>query len=113
MNRDAPVRDHPSRWLTLAGLGLIVALLLYPAPTPLALLFSIPLCVLIVFGFRAPRKWGGWVAALLIPYFAGALGEAVASPEDRALNWAITVLTIVTFLCAFFLVRRTGVDLRS
>lgn len=112
MNRDAPVSDHPFRWLTLAGLGLIVALLLYPAPTPLAVAFSIPLVVLMAFGLRAPRKWGGWVAALLIPYFAGALGEAVASPDERALNWAITVLTIATFLCAFFLVRRTGIDLR-
>lgn len=112
MKRDARLPDHPSRWLTIAGLGAIVVLLLYPAPTPLAVAASIPLVVLIAFGFRAPRKWGGWVAALLIPYFAGALGEAVASPDERALNWAITVLTIATFLCAFFLVRRTGIDLR-
>ncbi len=112
MNRDAPGRDHPSRWLTLAGLGLIVVLLLYPAPTPLAFAFSLPLLLLMASGLRAPRKWGGWVAALLIPYFAGALGEAIASPDRRALNWAVTVLTVVTFLCAFVLVRRTGVDLR-
>ena len=111
MNRADAARD-PSRWVAIAGLAAIVALVLYPSPTLLAAVVSLPLAILIVLGIRPAPKWGGWVAALIIPYFAGALGEAIASPDGRALNWAITVLTIVTFFAAFWCVRRSGVSLR-
>jgi uncharacterized membrane protein len=97
----------------MAGLATLVALLLYPAPTVLTTVFAAPLIALLAAGLHPPRKWGGWVAVLLIPYFAGALGEAIASPDRRAVAWAITILTIFTFLSAFYLVRRTGVNLRE
>ncbi|MFQ5635316.1 MAG: DUF2069 domain-containing protein [Gammaproteobacteria bacterium] len=101
-----------SRGLTLAGLAAIAALLLYPAPTAFTASASVPLIVLLAYGIRPPPKWGGWVAALIIPYFAGALGEAVASPDTRTVNWSMTVLTIVTFFAALDSVRRAGVSLR-
>lgn len=96
----------------MAGLATMVALLLYPAPTPLRIVLAVPLIVLLAVGLRAPHKWGGWVAAVLIPYFAGALGEAIAAPAGRGAYWAMTVATVVTFLSAFYLVRRSGVNLR-
>lgn len=108
----APDPRHPSRWLTMAGLAAIVLLLLYPAPTSWSVTISVPLAVLIAAGIRPAPKWGGWVAALIIPYFAGALGEALASPAGRPVNWTITVLSIVTFLAAFYFVRRSGANLR-
>ncbi|NND37129.1 MAG: DUF2069 domain-containing protein [Gammaproteobacteria bacterium] len=112
MNAKSSAQHAPSRWITMAGLATLVALLLYPTPTPLTIAFAAPLVALLAVGLRAPHKWGGWVAAVLIPYFAGALGEAIAAPDGRAVNWAITVVTVVTFLSAFYLVRRSGVNLR-
>ena len=112
MSPDPAELRHPSRWLTLASLAGIITLLLYPSPTAWTLALSVPLAILFASGLRPPPKWGGWVAALIIPYFAGALGEAVASPEARITNWSITVLTITTFLTAMYFVRRTGVSLR-
>lgn len=112
MSAAMPADHPPSRWLTLAGLAAISILLLYPAPTALTTVFSIPLLILLAIGLRPPPKWGGWVAATLIPYFAGALGEALAAPNGRAVAWAITALCVVSFLAAFYLVRRTGVSLR-
>jgi len=105
-------RRHPSRWLTLAGLAAIVGLLLYPVPTTWTVVISAPLVVLLAFGLRPPPKWGGWVAAIIIPYFAGTLGEALASPNASTPYWALTVLTIITFLAALYYVRSTGVSLR-
>ena len=96
----------------MAGLAGIVAVLLYPAPTAWTATLSLPLIILFVAGVRPPRKWGGWVAAVLIPYFAGALGEAIAAPEGRAKYWVMTLLTVMSFLSAFYLVRRSRVDLR-
>lgn len=107
-----PDSHHPSRWIVIVGLAAIITLLLYPAPTNWSVAISLPLLVLIAAGIRPAPKWGGWVAALVIPYFAGALGEAIASPAGRAENWSITVLTIVTFLAAIYFVRRSGVSLR-
>jgi len=112
MNEMRSAGRHASYWLVMAGLAGIVALLFYPIPTTWTAVISVPLLLLLVLGVRPPRKWGGWVAAMLIPYFAGALGEALASPDARTINWAITALTITTFLAAFILVRRTGVNLR-
>jgi len=112
MNRVDSDRHHPSRWLTVAGLAAIIGFLLYPAPTTWTTVISIPLVILLAFGLRPPPKWGGWVAALIIPYFAGALGEALASPRAGLVYWVLTVLTVMTFLTALYFVRRTGVSLR-
>ena len=112
MNAKSAGQRHPTRWLTMASLAGIIALLLYPAPTAWTLTLSTPLAILLASGLRPPPKWGGWVAALIIPYFAGALGEAVAAPAAKAVYWAITVLTVITFLAALYFVRRTGVSLR-
>lgn len=106
------VQRNPYRWLTMAGLAAIVALLLYPAPTTWTVTISVPLAILLALGLRPPRKWAGWVAALIIPYFAGALGEALATPAAGPVNWMITALTIVTFIAAFYDVRTTGTNLR-
>ena len=112
MNPESAPLRHPSRWLTLAGLAGIIVLLLYPSPTAWTVILSAPLAIMFASGLRPPPKWGGWVAALIIPYFAGALGEADASPDAKLINWGITVLTITTFLTALYFVRRTGVSLR-
>jgi len=104
--------NHPTRWIALTGLIAIIILLLYPAPTPWTLSISLPLFIAAAFGLRPPPKWGGWVAALVIPYFAGALGEAFAVPEGRTANWIITALSIVVFIAAFGYVRAIGASLR-
>jgi len=118
MNATGPVnsieteRNHPTRWITLVGLVAMIALLLYPAPTPWTLSISVPLAIAAAFGLRPPPKWGGWVAALVVPYFAGALGEAFAVPDGRTANWIITALSLVVFFAAFGYVRAIGASLR-
>jgi uncharacterized membrane protein len=112
MSSSDAARRHPSRWLTMLGLGAIPILILYPAPTPWTLTIAIPPLILLALGLRPPPKWGGWVAALIIPYFAGAMGEAVAAPESSLVNWTITLITIVVFLSALYFVRQSGESLR-
>jgi hypothetical protein len=65
-----------------------------------------------VAGLKPPRKWGGWVAALIIPYMCVSLGEAMIDTENR-LRFTIFVLcTVVVFFAAMDCVRVSGTSLR-
>ncbi len=102
-----------SQRLALAGLLIMVALLLAPEPTAWSAAVALPLLVLALTGLRPARKWGGWVAAVMVPYFCVALGEAIANPVDRLAAGALSACAAMVFIAAFDSLRRAGVSLRS
>lgn len=108
MTRASPL----SRWIALAGLVLMIVLLLMPAPTPWTVTISVPLAIFIVTALKPPPRWGGWVSAFMVPYLAGALGEALADPDGRIINSLTAGLSVVVFFASIDFVRRTGVSLR-
>ena len=83
-----------------------------PAPTAWSILLALPLAIFVATAINPPPKWGGWVSAFMVPYLAGALGEAIADPVDRVLNYATAGMAVVVFFAAIDFVRRTGVSLR-
>ena len=106
------VRQTVSRWLTLGGLILLIALILSPAPSGVRLIIAAPPVWLFVAGLKPPRRWGGWVAVTMIPYLCVALGEAIADP-DRSASYAVMVAcTLVIFFAAMDHVRKTRTSLR-
>lgn len=102
-----------SQRVALAGLLLMAMLLLVPTPTAWSTAVTIPLLALALTGLRPAPKWGGWVAAVMVPYFCVALGEAIANPPARMAAGALSACAAVVFLAAFDSLRRAGVSLRS
>ena len=96
----------------LAGLIVMIPTLLLPAPTPWTVALSVPLAILIISGLKPPPRWGGWASAFMVPYLAGALGEAIADPEGRLLNSLTAGCAVLVFVTSIDFVRRTGVSLR-
>jgi uncharacterized membrane protein len=74
---------------------------------------SIPLIALFMTGLKPPRKWGGWVAAAMVPYFCIALAEVVADPTGRFVTVLLAGGAMIVFFAALDFTRRTGVSLRS
>jgi hypothetical protein len=105
-------RARFSRWVTLCGLGLLIAVILWPAPTVMTTAVSTPLAVLLLTGFRPPPKWGGWVAALIIPYVCIALGEAIVGGANRPTYAIVVAGAVVVFFAAMDFVRASGTNLR-
>jgi uncharacterized membrane protein len=102
-----------SRGIAMAALLTMVAALLLPMPTAWSGFVAIPLIVLFVTGLKPPRKWGGWVAAAMVPYFSIALGEVVADPTERFVPGLLAGGAMIVFFAALDYMRRTGVSLRS
>jgi len=91
----------------------MTAALLLPAPTPWSAIVSVPLIIFFVTGLKPPRKWGGWVAAAMVPYFCIALGEVVADPTERFVAGLLAGGAMIVFFAALDLMRRKGVSFRS
>lgn len=102
-----------SRGIALAGLLLMIGALLLPMPTPWSATVSVPLIVLCVTGLKPPRKWGGWVAAAMVPYFSISMGEMIANPASRFVTSLLTICAVIVFFAGLDIGRRTGVSLRS
>jgi|GEM_PF-5606305 len=102
-----------SRASALVSLLIMIAALLLPVPTPWSGTVAVPLIILFATGCKPPRKWGGWVAAAMVPYFCIALGEVIANPEERLMAGLLAVCATITFFAALDFNRRTGVSLRS
>lgn len=102
-----------SQRLTVAGLVVMATLLLAPEPTAWSGSLAVPLLALALAGLRPARKWGGWVAAVMVPYFCVALGEAIANPAERLAAGALSACAAMVFFAAFDSLRRAGVSLRS
>jgi len=102
-----------SRGITLAGLLVMISALLFPMPTPWTGTVAVPLIALCVAGLKPPRKWGGWVAVSMVPYFCIALGEVIANPTERFISSLLAGCAMIVFFAALDFMRRTGVSLRS
>ncbi len=102
-----------SRSIALAGLLVMIAALLLPAPTPWSGTVAVPLIVLCATGFKPPQKWGGWVAAAMVPYFCISLGEVIANPAGRLEAILLASCAMIIFFAVLDFNRRTGVNLRS
>jgi uncharacterized membrane protein len=105
-------RSPASRWIALAGLVMMIPTLLLPAPTAWTVAVSLPLAVLLIIGLKPPPRWGGWASTIMVPYLAGALGEAIADPDGRLLNSLTAGCAVLVFVTSIDFVRRTGVSLR-
>lgn len=101
-----------SRIIALAILLSMVGALLLPSPSAFSMTVAVPLGLLFLTGIKPPYKWGGWVAAFMIPYFGVALGEFIANPASRITTGIITVGSIAAFFAAMDYVRRAGINLR-
>lgn len=102
-----------ARLATLTGLLLMIAALLLPAPSAWTSFVAVPLAALLLTGIKPPRKWGGWVAVAMVPYFCIPLGEMIANPAARISSALIAGLALLVFYLAMDYVRRAGIDLRA
>lgn len=103
---------HPSRWIAMTGLVVLIATILLPALSPWRAILAAPLIILLISGIKPPRRWGGWVAVAMIPYLCVAVGEVMVDPDNR-LTYAIIVgATIIVFFASMLFVRKTGASLR-
>jgi uncharacterized membrane protein len=107
-----PLRAPASRWIALASLAAMIPTLLLPTPTAWTITVSIPVLILLITGLKPPPRWGGWASAAMVPYLAIALGEAIADPDGRMLNWMTAGCALLVFFTSIDFVRRTGVSLR-
>ena len=108
------MRDFSRYAASVSLLGL--ALILLPATSNLgegsgrwllSILLAAPPAVMAMFGFRGgSKRWGQWVACLMIPYFALALGEVIAVPGGSPYGLAASLLTAAAFLLALDAQRR-------
>jgi len=101
------------RGIALAGLLVMIAVLLLPTPTPWTGTVAVPLVVFSLAGLKPPRKWGGWLAAAMVPYFCVALGEVIANPVSRTATSILAGGAMIVFFAALDFGRRTGVSLRG
>ena len=102
-----------SRGIALAGLLIMIGALLLPKPSAWSGTVSVPLIILCLTGLKPPRKWGGWVAAAMVPYFCIALGELIANPASRLTTSLVAGGATIVFFAAIDIGRRTGISLRS
>ena len=101
-----------SRGIAMAGLLVMIGALLLPVPTPWSGTIAIPLIALFLTGLKPPRKWGGWIAAAMVPYFSIALAEVIADPTGRLVTSLLAGGAMIVFFAALDFTRRTGVSLR-
>lgn len=95
-----------SRYLGAAAL-LALALLFLPATSGLgndagrwllAVLLAMPPLIMSLLGFQGvSKRWGQWVACLMIPYFVVAVGEFISVPGGSPFGLAAAVLAAVAF----------------
>ena len=101
-----------ARAITLGGLLTMLAVLLWPPTTPHGLAGTVPIAILAIAGLKPARRWGGWVAVLMVPYLVIAGMNLMAGPMPW--NWSMAFMagTVVACLGGLDWIRRTGASLR-
>ena len=102
-----------SRSIALLTLLFMSAVLLLPVPTAWTGIVATPLLCLFAAGLRPPRKWGGWAAVFMVPYFCIALGEVIANPAKFVSAALLAGGAMVVFFFALDYTRRAGISLRA
>ncbi|MDJ0928928.1 MAG: hypothetical protein QNJ73_14920 [Gammaproteobacteria bacterium] len=101
------------RGLILGSLIVIVAVLLWPPISPWGASGAVPVAGLAAAGLRPPKRWGGWVTVLMIPYLAVATMNIVAGPMPRSAAILFGSATVIAGLGGLDWLRRTGTSLRA
>ena len=101
-----------SRLIALVTLLMMCAVLLLPVPTAWTGFVSVPLLCLFITGIRPPRKWGGWAAAFMVPYFCISLGEVIANPAEYLTAALVAGGAMIEFFFGLDSTRRAGISLR-
>jgi hypothetical protein len=110
---------NQAAWFRMAQVGLaLLALALVVDPPAgasagagvrlaIGLLCAAPLLALLGTSPRAGPRWGAWVAIVLVPYFALAVGGMLMMPADqRTLSVAFSGLVALVFLAGVAAARR-------
>jgi len=102
-----------ARLLTLTALLVMGAVLIWPPVSALAWAAALPLALLIVTGLRPARRWGGWVAVLMVPYVAVAAMNILAGPMPAPAAISLGVGTVAAFLGGLGWMRSIGATLKG
>lgn len=101
-----------SRAVTLASLALVFALIVWPPAAGWQIAGALPLAALLLTGFRPGRRWGGWVAAWMIPYLSIGVMNLLAGPASPPVGLAMSIGSALACLAALDWTRRMGFSLR-
>ena len=102
------------RWLTLAGYGLLILLLVLwygvwsPSTLPVGLVLFfllLPLMFPLVGMIRGKIYTHAWMTMLILFYFVHGVGEAWTTPEDRAYAITEIILSLVVYIGSMAYVR--------
>ena len=95
------------RWLTLAGYGLLILLLVLwygvwsPSTLPIGLVLFfllLPLMFPLVGMIRGKIYTHAWMTMLILFYFIHGVGEAWTTPEDRVYAIAEIILSMIVYI---------------
>jgi hypothetical protein len=105
--------ERIARLATFGALLLMGAVMIWPPVTALSGAAAVPLALLLVAGLRPARRWGGWVAVLMIPYLTVAAMNIVAGPMPAPAAISLGVGTVAAFLGGLGWMRSTGATLKG
>jgi len=106
------VKAIVSRLITLASLGLVFTLIIWPPVAAWQIAGSLPLAILLLTGLKPGPRWGGWVAAWMIPYLSVGVMNLLAGPASPPVGLAMSVGSTLACLAALDWTRRMGFSLR-
>ncbi len=101
------------RGVTLACLLATVVVLLWPPQSPLGIAAALPVAGALAFGLRPGRRWGGWVAALMIPYVTVAAMNILAGPMSRLPALVLGIASALAFITGLGWTRSIGATLKG
>jgi len=101
-----------SRGVTLASLALVLLLIVWPPVAAWQVAGSLPLAGLLLTGLKPGPRWGGWVAAWMIPYLSVGVMNLLAGPAPPPVGLAMSVGSALACLAALDWTRRMGYSLR-
>lgn len=104
---------HAIRALTLLCLAICAATLIWPPQSALGIASAIPVLALAIAGIRPGRRWGGWVAALMIPYLTVGAMNILAGPMPRLPAIALGASTAIAFVAGLGWIRSIGATLKG
>jgi hypothetical protein len=99
--------------VTIVCLAVLLGVLLWPPTTLVGMLGAVPPAVLLSLGIRPGRRWGGWVAALMIPYLAVATMNILAGPMPRLAAISFGGATTMAFVAGLGWTRSIGATLKG
>ena len=101
-----------SRAVTLVSLALVLALIVWPPTAGWQIAGALPLAALLLTGVKPGPRWGGWVAAWMIPYLSIGVMNLLAGPASPPVGLAMSIGSALACLAALDWTRRMGFSLR-